>query len=102
MAKPRATAPSKLTTSQGNAEEANTAGRTFAYSVPYHVNRKKTNANSATLIRYLTIRFNPNFMNRYIRVPIAAISITKMLALRVIPLVVSGKIVIGTIGAFDD
>jgi len=27
---------------------------------------------------------------------------TKMLALRVIPLVVSGKIVIGTIGALDD
>jgi len=41
-------------------------------------------------------------MNRYISVPIAAIRITKMLALRVIPLVVSGKIVIGTIGAFDD
>lgn len=66
------------------------------------MNRKKTNANSAKLIRYLTIRFNPNFMNRYINVPVAAIKMTKMPALRVIPLVVSGKIVIGTIGAFDD
>jgi hypothetical protein len=41
-------------------------------------------------------------MNRYINVPVAAIKMTKMPALRVIPLVVSGKIVIGTIGAFDD
>src|SRR5208282_2893659 len=102
MAKPRATAPSRLTRSQGHSDEVNTAGRTFAYRVPYQVKRKKTNANSAKLIRYLTIRFNPNFMKRYISVPIAAIRITKMLALRVIPLVVSGKIVIGTIGAFDD
>jgi len=35
-------------------------------------------------------------------VPIAAIKTTKMLALSVTPLAVSGKMVIGTIGAFED
>ena len=64
--------------------------------------RKKTSAKSAILIRYLTMRLRPYFMNMYIRVPIAAIKTTKIPALSVTPLVVSGKIVIGTMGAFDD
>jgi hypothetical protein len=55
----------------------------------------------AMLIRYLTMRFNPNLMKRYMTVPAAAIRITKMLAFRVIPLVVSGKIVIASIGTFE-
>jgi len=41
-------------------------------------------------------------MKRYINVAIAAISTTKIPALRVTPLAVSGKIVIGTIGALED
>jgi hypothetical protein len=40
-------------------------------------------------------------MKRYISVPIAAIKMTKMPAFSVTPLVVSGKIVMGTIGALD-
>jgi hypothetical protein len=40
-------------------------------------------------------------MKRYMSVAIAAISTTKMPAFNVTPLAVSGKIVIGTIGALD-
>jgi len=50
---------------------------------------------------YLTRRFIPNFMNRYIIVPVAAIRTTKIPAFRVTPLVVSGKMVMGTMGALD-
>ena len=41
-------------------------------------------------------------MKRYITVPMAAIKTTNIPALSVTPLAVSGKIVIGTIGALDD
>jgi hypothetical protein len=46
-------------------------------------------------MRYLTMFFLPSLMKRYITVPAAAINTTKMLAFRVTPLAVSGKIVIG-------
>ena len=65
------------------------------------MNRKNIRANIARVIKFLTKRFRPYFMKRYIKVPVAAIRTTNMLAFRVTPPVVSGKIVIVSIGAFD-